>query len=59
MLAHLDLERGLQHGLGQTGEQTPWPDEFHPLRPGTVDEVLRELLLIKLSHHGLDRVAHQ
>jgi hypothetical protein len=58
VLAPLRFQGGLEHGLGQPSEQPARSDELHPLRPGAVDELLGELLLINLSWHGLDRVGH-
>ena len=45
----------VEHGLGQPGEQPTRPDEIHPLRTGTVDELLGKLLLINPSRQGLHR----
>jgi hypothetical protein len=58
VLAHLGLERGLQHRLGQPRQQPTRPNEIHSVGPGLLDKLLGELLVINLSRHGLDRLGH-
>jgi hypothetical protein len=58
VLAHLRLKRGLEHRLGQPGQQPARPDQFDAVGTGPLDEFLGELLLINLSRRGLDRLGH-
>ena len=46
MLAHLGLQRGLEHRLGQPGQQPARADQLDPLGAGLLHQLLRELLLI-------------
>jgi len=60
VLGDLRLERGLQHRLGQPGQQTTRPDQLHTLGSGLRDQSLRELLLIHpvQVRHGFDDLGH-
>ena len=58
VIADLLLERRLEHGLRQPGEQPALTDELHPVLPRLRHEIFCQLLLINLSRHGLDRVGH-
>lgn len=58
VLGHLRLQGGFQHRFGQPSQQATRTDQPHPLGPGLLHQFLRELLLINLSRHGLDRLGH-
>ena len=60
VLGELRLERGLQHRLGQPGQQPCRADQLHTLGSGLRDQSLRELLLIHPVEvrHGLDDHGH-
>ena len=45
MLRHLGLESGLQNLFRETTKQTARTNQIHPLRPGPVHELPRELLV--------------
>jgi hypothetical protein len=44
--------------LVNPGQQAVRADELHSLRPGGLDELLGELLLINPIRHDLDRLCH-
>jgi hypothetical protein len=59
VLGHLGFERGLEHGLGQPGQQPARADELDPVCAGGLNELLSKLLLIdsvrdRLDHAGQD-----
>jgi len=58
VLAHLRLQGGLKHRLGQPRQQPTGADQLDPLGAGAVHELLNELLLINLSRQRLDRLGH-
>ena len=71
MVAHLRLERGLEHLLGQLVQQPAGADKLDPLLPRLRQELLGKLLLIHSRHscrrsfvfccgccHVTDRVSH-
>ena len=58
VLAHLRLQGGLKHRLGQPIQQPARADQVDPFCTGPVHELLSELLLINLSRHGLDHLGH-
>ena len=58
VLGHFRLQRGLEHRLGQPSQQATLANKLHPLSTGLLHQFLRELLLINLSRHGLDRLGH-
>jgi hypothetical protein len=58
MRAHLLLNRALEHRLRQPGQQPTLTDELHPVSASLRHELFRQLLLINLSRHGLDRLDH-
>jgi hypothetical protein len=58
VLGHLRLQRGLEHRLGQPSQQATLANQLHTFGAGLLHEFLRELLLINLSRHGLDRLGH-
>ena len=43
MAVRLAFEAGLQHAAREVAEQTARAGEFHPLRPGSINEPLEEL----------------
>ncbi len=56
VLGHFRLESGLQHRLGQPGQQAARADQPDALLPGLLQQLLRQLLLIDdlARRHGLD-----
>jgi hypothetical protein len=58
MLTHLGLQRRLEHRLGQPSQQATTAHQLHTIGASLLDEFLRELLLINLSRHRLDRLGH-
>jgi len=58
VVGHLRLQGGLQHGRGQPSEQPTGADQINPVSACPVHQILRELLLINLSRHRLDRLGH-
>ena len=42
VVGHLRLESGLQHGTGDLTEQAARADQRHALRPGLLDQLLRD-----------------
>ena len=60
VLGDLLLQRGLQHRLGQPGQQPAWANKVEAPLLGLVNQPLRDLLLLLLVElHGLDRLGHQ
>jgi hypothetical protein len=60
MVSHLNLERGLQVGLGEPGQWTTQPVQNHPLGPGSIHQILGQLLLRTVdSRHVIERLVHQ
>ena len=45
MIVHLALERGLDHHLGQPGQQATLPGQPQPLRPGPCGQLPDQLLI--------------
>jgi hypothetical protein len=41
VLGHFRLKGGLQHGAGDLAEQPSRTDQRHTLRPGLIDQLLR------------------
>ena len=59
VLGQLRLEGGLQHLLGQPGQQPARADQGHPLSLRLGEQLLGELLLINdLSRHRIDHLGH-
>jgi len=52
VLGHLGIERGLEHGLGQPGQQPTRADELDPVCAGSRNDLLSKLLLIDSSGTG-------
>lgn len=58
VLAHLRIQSGLEHLLGQPRQRAVRADQVDPIGAGLVHQFLRELLLINLSRHRLDALGH-
>ena len=58
---HLTFQAGLEDPFGQITEQAARPGRFHPLGLGTIDELLRELLIhnCMIGHWSYSPASHR
>jgi hypothetical protein len=49
VIVELTLQRGLEHRLGQPGQQPTVPGQRQPLRPGSIGQLPDQLLIDRLQ----------